>query len=182
VPLSMVMTYIQSDATDTRNKIIWFRGGDLNSFQDIWALPVSSGDRITLYGHDLHTIRCCFTQETRIYMVKGWGSQWFLAHLSWKLKWAILIAFCPSSVRPSVCLSVNFYIFDFFSRTTGPILTKLDTNNPWGEGIQVRSDEGNCPSPRRDNSKRVKIHWKFLKIFFSRSSRPNSIKLGIHYP
>jgi hypothetical protein len=28
----------------------------------------------------------------------------FLAHLSWKLKWAILIAFCPSSVCPSVCL------------------------------------------------------------------------------
>ena len=43
------------------------------------------------------------------------------------------------SVRPSVCpsvrLSVNFYIFDFFSRTAGPILTKLGTNHPWGEGI-----------------------------------------------
>jgi hypothetical protein len=25
----------------------------------------------------------------------------FLAHLSWKLKWAFLIAFCPSSVCPS---------------------------------------------------------------------------------
>ena len=30
----------------------------------------------------------------------------FLAHLSWKLKWAFLITFCPSSVRPSVCPSV----------------------------------------------------------------------------
>jgi hypothetical protein len=30
----------------------------------------------------------------------------FLAHLSWKLKWAILIARCPSSVCPSVCPSV----------------------------------------------------------------------------
>jgi hypothetical protein len=39
------------------------------------------------------------------------------------------------SDRPlSVCLSVNFYIFDFFSRTTGPILTKLGTNHPWGGG------------------------------------------------
>jgi hypothetical protein len=36
------------------------------------------------------------------------------------------------SVRPSVRLSVNFYIFDFFSRTTGPILTRLGTNHPWG--------------------------------------------------
>jgi hypothetical protein len=40
-------------------------------------------------------------------------------------------------------------------------------------------NEGDCPSPRGDNSKR--IHWKFLKIF-SRTSRPNSIKLGTHYP
>jgi hypothetical protein len=41
-----------------------------------------------------------------------------------------------------VRLSVNFYIFDFFSRTTGPILTKLGTNHPWGEGIYVSSNEG----------------------------------------
>jgi hypothetical protein len=39
----------------------------------------------------------------------------------------------PLSVCLSVCLSVNFYFFDFFSRTTGPILTKLDTNHPWGD-------------------------------------------------
>jgi hypothetical protein len=26
-------------------------------------------------------------------------------------------------------LSVNFYIFDFFSRIAGPILTRLDTNH-----------------------------------------------------
>ena len=30
----------------------------------------------------------------------------FLAHLSWKLKWAFLITFRPSSVCLSVCLSV----------------------------------------------------------------------------
>jgi hypothetical protein len=39
-----------------------------------------------------------------------------------------------SVVRLSVRPSVNFYIFDFFSRTTGPILTKLGTNHPWGGG------------------------------------------------
>jgi hypothetical protein len=38
------------------------------------------------------------------------------------------------------------------------------------------------PSPRGDNSERVKIHRKFLKIFFSRTSRPKSIKLGTEYP
>jgi hypothetical protein len=46
----------------------------------------------------------------------------------------------------------------FFSRTTGPILTRLGINHPWEEGIQVYSNEGDCPFPRGDNSKRVKIH------------------------
>ena len=106
----------------------------------------------------------------------------FLAHLSWKLKWAFLITRCPSSVCLSVRLSVNFHIFDFFSRTTGPILTKLGTNHPWGEGIQVCSNEGQDPSSRGDNGKRVKIHRDLLKIFFSRTSRPISIKLDTNHP
>jgi hypothetical protein len=63
-----------------------------------------------------------------------------------------------SGVRLSVRLSVNFYIFDFFSRTTGPILTRLGTNHPWVKGIEVCSKEGDSPSPRGDNSERVKIH------------------------
>jgi hypothetical protein len=46
----------------------------------------------------------------------------------------------------------------FFSRTTGPILTRLAINHPWGKGIKVSSNEGDCPSPRGDKSKRVKIH------------------------
>jgi hypothetical protein len=50
------------------------------------------------------------------------------------------------------------------------------------KGIQICSKEGDIPSPRGDNSKRVKIHWTFSKIFFSRTSRPNSIKLGTNYP
>jgi hypothetical protein len=87
-----------------------------------------------------------------------------------------------SVVRLFVCLSVNIYTFDFFSRTGGPILTKLGTNYSWGKGIHISSNEGDCPSPRGYNSKRVKIHWKYLKIFFSRASWPNSIKLATHYP
>jgi hypothetical protein len=46
----------------------------------------------------------------------------------------------------------------FFSRTTEPILTRLGTNHPWGEGILNSSNEGDCLSPRGYNSKRVKIH------------------------
>jgi hypothetical protein len=46
----------------------------------------------------------------------------------------------------------------FFSRTTGPRLTKLGTNHPWVKGIQVCTNEGDILSPRGDNSKRIKIH------------------------
>ena len=49
----------------------------------------------------------------------------------------------------------------FFSRTTRPILTRLSTNHPWPswvKGIEVYSNEGDRPSPRGDNSKRVKMH------------------------
>jgi hypothetical protein len=70
----------------------------------------------------------------------------------------------------------------FFSRTFWPILTRLGTNHPWVKGIQIFSKEGASHFPRGDNSERVKIHWKSLKTFFSRTSRPESIKLGTKYP
>jgi hypothetical protein len=74
------------------------------------------------------------------------------------------------------------YLKIFFSRTTGPILTRLSTNYPSRERISVSLKKGDSPSPRGDNSKRVKIHREFLKIFFSRRTRPKSIKLGTNYP
>jgi hypothetical protein len=46
----------------------------------------------------------------------------------------------------------------------------------------VSLKEGDNPFLRGDNSERVKIHRKFLKIFFSRTSRTKSIKLGTNYP
>jgi hypothetical protein len=69
-----------------------------------------------------------------------------------------------------------------FSSTTGPNLTRLGTNHPWSKRIQVSLKEGDSPSLREDDSKRVKIHRKVLKIFFSRTSWPKSIKLGTNYP
>ena len=80
-----------------------------------------------------------------------------LAHLSWKLKWAFLITCRPSSVRPSVC--VNFHIFIFFSRTTGPISTKLGTHHPWVKRIKVCLNEGAHLFSRGDNYEIAKIHW-----------------------
>jgi hypothetical protein len=65
-----------------------------------------------------------------------------------------------------------------YSRTTGPILTRLGRNHPWGEEIQVCLNEGDCPSSRGDNSETKKYTEIFLKIVFSRTCRPNSIKLS----
>jgi hypothetical protein len=45
----------------------------------------------------------------------------------------------------------------FFSRTTGPILTRLGKDHPVGEGTHVWSNEGDYPSPRGYNSKTVNI-------------------------
>jgi hypothetical protein len=84
-----------------------------------------------------------------------------------------LLSVVRLSIRPSVCLSVNFYIFDFFSRTTGPILTRLGTNHPWVEGIQVCSNEGDRPSLRGDNGEREKKMNFLKKIFFSRTTGHN---------
>jgi hypothetical protein len=58
-----------------------------------------------------------------LYFIADHQRIWFinvLAHLSWKLKWAFLIAVCPSSVY-----LLHFYIFNFFSRTTGPIVSNI---------------------------------------------------------
>jgi hypothetical protein len=71
-----------------------------------------------------------------------------------------------SSNRPAVRLSVNFYIFDFFSRTTGPILTRFGRNHLWGKGIQNCINEGQYPCPRGDNSKRGKMYTEIKKKSF----------------
>ena len=68
----------------------------------------------------------------------------FLAHLSQRLKWAIVIAHRPSSsVRPS---GVNFHIFDFSSETAERNSTKLDRKQDLNALYQVcvfRADRKN---------------------------------------
>jgi hypothetical protein len=49
-----------------------------------------------------------------------------------------------------------------FSRTTGPILTRLGKKHRSVKGIQVCSNKWDNPSPRGDNSERVKLHWFFF--------------------
>jgi hypothetical protein len=50
-----------------------------------------------------------------------------------------------------------------FSRTTGPISTKLGRKHPWIlKGIQNCTNDDNQPFPRGDNSENVKIYRIFL--------------------
>ena len=49
----------------------------------------------------------------------------------------VLTIISSPELKAQVSLSVNFYIFDFFSRTTRPILTRFGTNHPLGKWIQV---------------------------------------------
>ena len=58
--------------------------------------------------------------------------------------YCMLLAICPF-----VCLW-TFYVFDFFSRITWPISTKLSSKHPWWKKIQFFSNEGPHPLPRGD--------------------------------
>lgn len=72
---------------------------------------------------DLCRILRTFSHRDGIYI-------FILARLSYRIKWAFLITFCPVSVRPSVDF---FFFFTFltFSPGTRPILAKLGTKHYW---------------------------------------------------
>ena len=70
----------------------------------------------------------------------------------------------------------------FFSRTTGPVSTNLITKVPWANDIQVSLDEGPHPFPRGNLNVIVKIHCRNVKILFSRTTGPISIKLTKKHP
>ena len=76
---------------------------------------------------------------------------------------------------------IHWQNLKIFSRTTGPISTKLGTMHPWVKGTQVHSNEGLCPFPRGDNYEIAKIHWQNLKIF-SRTTGPISTKPDTVHP
>ena len=79
-------------------------------------------------------------------------------------------------------VKIHWRNYKIFSRTTEPISTKLGTKHPWVKGIQVYSNGGPRPFPRRDNYEKVKIHRRNFKIFFSRTTGPISTKFGTELP
>jgi hypothetical protein len=60
-----------------------------------------------------------------------------------ELKAQVSFSDCPSSLCPSVCLSVcKLLHFQLLLQNHRSILTRLGTNHPWGEGIANSSNEG----------------------------------------
>ena len=70
----------------------------------------------------------------------------------------------------------------FFSRTNGPISTKLGTKHPWVKNTHVCSNESLCPFPKGNNNKIARLHWQNKKKFFSRTTGQITTKLGTKHP
>jgi hypothetical protein len=60
-----------------------------------------------------------------------------------------------------------------FSRTTGPNLTRLGTNHPWRERIQVSVKEGDSPSLRGDNSESKNTQNIFKNLLQKQQAKIN---------
>ena len=94
-----------------------------------------------------------------------------LAHLSWKLKWAFLVA-CSQSIQQ--------FTFSSSSQdenwTTESISTKLGTEHPMVNDYDLYQGGGG------DNNDTTKIHWVNLRIFISRTTWPISTKFGTRHP
>ena len=85
------------------------------------------------------------------------------------------------SVRLSVCLSICklFHIF-IFSRTTVSVQTNLAQSIFWDSSLFKR--KATLFFKTGDNYEILKIHWRNLKIFFSRTAEPISTQLSINHP
>ena len=73
-----------------------------------------------------------------------------------------------------VVVVINFSLFVFFSKTSGPISTKLRKKHSWVNGIYVCRNEGSSQCPRRDNNEMAKnTSTKFLKNLLLKNYKTN---------
>jgi hypothetical protein len=73
------------------------------------------------------------------------------------------------------------HLLIFFSRTTGPILTRLGINHPWGRGFKFLEMKGIAFLEGEVKAK-SKNTLNIFKIFFYRTIKPKLIKFGTYYP
>jgi hypothetical protein len=66
----------------------------------------------------------------------------------------------------------NHIYIKIFSTTSKPISIKLGANHPWIKGILDYSNKGPDPLQRGESHKSAKMGWGHLKIFFSKTIKP----------
>jgi hypothetical protein len=76
----MLMTYMYIPSDATLQKNMYGLGVKISMVFEILRHFLIKGEGTTMYSNDWHYSRCFLTQETRIYMVNGWQSQWFLKY------------------------------------------------------------------------------------------------------
>jgi hypothetical protein len=106
-----------------------------------------------------------------------------LAQLSWKLKAQASYSYYLLSISPSDHLSLCKPLhFRLLLQNLWANFKQTWHKSSFGARIQVYSNKGKRFPSRGDNSNRGKYTEFFFKIFFSRTSRLNSIKLNTNYP
>ena len=97
---------------------------------------------------------------------------WFVGHLSWKPKWAFLIACSPA-------LSVHFSHFRLLLKNHWVNFNQTWHKAPLGGGhSRFFLNKGLRPFRRGDYNEIAKLHWRTLKIVLSRTTGPTAIKLS----
>ena len=80
-----------------------------------------------------------------------------------------------------LCATIHWQIRRKYIDKIKKSSTKLATMHPWVKGIQVCTNEGPRPFPRRINTKLQKIYGRFLKIFFSITTGQVSTNLSTNH-
>ena len=107
----------------------------------------------------------------------------FLAHLSRKHKWAVLIKICPLSVVVFVVVvvvlsNVNFFTFHLLLQKNWANFKQTWHKPSSGEW----ENEGPYHFPKGDNYEKRKYIDEIKKILLSRTTGPISTKLGTNHP
>ena len=144
------------------------------SAQVCWVHPWVKG--IQVYSNegpcpfprgDNYEIAKIHWQNLKIFFSRTTGP--ILTKLGTKYSWVKWIQVCTNEgfcfFQKDIIAKLWKYINKFEKASSpeplGQFSTKVDTNHPWVNVIQVCSNEGLCPFPGEDNYEIVKIHWRF---------------------
>ena len=127
-----------------------------------WPLQIETNDILFISS----ILKTFYLLVANMYLVSLCAQVSFAKHLSFIV--------CLS-VQVSIHICSHNYIK--FSRTIGPISTKLGTEHLWVKGFLFCSNEGSCPFSTRRYSNKLKKYWQLLKIVYTRTTDSISTQL-----